>query len=130
LPPLITTVSLKKMTTTFPTFDIATQRLKSFLNDQGWPTMVVWVEQSSVKPTSKSSAVLLPSDAYDEDNAKRDYDKAVHNGLGVAFEGLATTENQSYVAVTWPNNAEESECLMYCDHDLKLSLRVPRPSLV
>lgn len=118
------------MTDTFPTFDIAKQRLKSFLNDQGWPPMVVWVEQSSVKHTSKDSATLLPSEAYDEDKAKREYDKAVQNGLGVAFEGLASTENQSYVAVTWPKSEEESERLMYCDHDLKLSLRVPRPSLV
>lgn len=118
------------MTTTFPTFDIATQRLKSFLNDQGWPAMVVWVAESSVKPISKDSAILLPSESYDEGNAKQDYEKAVQNGLGVAFEGLGSTENQSYVAVTWPNDEEESEHLMYCDHDLKLSLRVPRPSIV
>ena len=114
----------------FPTFEVAKERLQGFLSTESWPIQIEWVAITDIKPISPSKATRVAHTDYSESLAKQHYQEAVSRGFGVAFEGLCASEGKSFIAVTWPQDEEESEYLMYCETDLKLSLRASRPTLI
>jgi hypothetical protein len=110
----------------FTNFEIALQRFQLFLAGQGWPSNIIWVASASIEMKSPKTAELNPHFQYNQEKAKQDYDFAVYRGLGVAIEGLASTNEETYAAVTWPKDEAESESLMFCENSLKMSIKTPR----
>ena len=96
-------------------FEQAEKRFKNFLNENRWPSRIIWVSPSSIIMKSPQKAELRSKEKYDQNNAKKDYSEAVNRGLGVAIEGVATTSKITYAAITWPKNEIESEYLLYSD---------------
>lgn len=102
-----------KIETVCPPFEEATRRLQAFLSENGWPTDIVWLK-------SGDSAERLQSG-----EAKRKYEFARWQGLGVCLEAVRLIGSSTFAVVLYPRDSEEAERLMYPPNgSLKLSVAI------
>jgi hypothetical protein len=98
---------------TCPPFEEATKRFQAFLFQNGWPTEIVWVRNTDQREQLRAS------------EAEGEYDFARRQGLGVCLDAIRIVQDSTIALVTYPNNADEAERLMYpADGGLKLSVVV------
>ncbi len=121
---------LKYINMAFPTFNEAVNRMSKFLKDNEWPTDIYWIKSTDIKFISIDKAKLLRPIKNDKAKAKQLFKDAVIRNFGVAFDGLAYDGQISYVTICWPKDMRESELLLFCDNDLKISLKVPKPIII
>jgi len=94
-----------------PAFEEATNRFKAFLLQNGWPTDIVWV-----KSTEHLDRIQLSE-------ARREYEFARHQGLGVCLHAIRVARGSAVAVVEYPRDSDESERLMYpSDGGLKLTV--------
>src|SRR5678816_1411150 len=70
-----------------PSFEEATSRFRAFLSENGWPTEIAWVK----------SAELL--EQLQPNQAKREYEFALHQGLGVCLYAIRAIGDSTFAVV-------------------------------
>ena len=95
-----------------PSFKEATNRFRTFLFENGWPTEIVWVKRAE-----RLDERLQP------DQAHREYEFARQQGFGVCLYAVRAVGGSSFAVVEYPRDSDEAERLMYpSDGTLKLSV--------
>jgi hypothetical protein len=109
-----------------PTFDIAVERLKRFLSDQGWPSALVWrFETDIVRGRHCDVVVRRRRETGALSSARARYERGRRLGVGIALEVACDLEEAACATVYWTTDAREAECRMMPERGLKLSIVTP-----
>ena len=109
-----------------PTFEAAVERLKRFLNDQGWPSTLVWrFETDIVRGRQCDLVVRRRSEAEAVLSARADYQDGRRQGVGIALKVACDLEGAACATVYWTTDVKEAGYRMMPARGLKLGIVTP-----
>jgi len=109
-----------------PQFEVAVERLKRFLSDQGWPDTLVWrAETDIVRGRHCDVVVRRRREAEAVSSARARYEEGRRLGVGIALEVACDLEQVACATVYWTTDAKEAEYRMMPERGLKLSIATP-----
>jgi hypothetical protein len=109
-----------------PTFDAAVERLRRFLDDQGWPSTLVWRLQTDIVRGRHCDVVVRRrSEAAAVSSARAHYETGRRHGVGIALQVACDLEGVACATVYWTTDMTEAEYRMMPARGLKLGIVTP-----
>lgn len=103
----------------------ATKRFRDFLQEQGWPTNIVWLQRDDVLPRSKGISIRARDYSEAFGRASQEYSAGKSKGLGVALIAHCADDQSTFASIFLPaDDFEAQRALM--GKGLKLSAFVDR----
>jgi hypothetical protein len=91
-----------------PQFEVAVERLKHFLRDQGWPDALVWrAEMDIVCGRQCDVVVRRRREAEAVSSARARYEEGRRLGVGIALEVACDLEQVACATVYWTTDARK-----------------------
>jgi hypothetical protein len=101
----------------------AQNQLSEFLERQGWPTRVVWLQRNDLLPERQTFWVGPQDSAQTFAAAERVYEEGRRRGLGISVEAICADKKSTFAAIFLPRDEDEAQRLMI-PQGLKLGVPV------
>jgi hypothetical protein len=108
------------------TFDETVSRFRDFLQSQGWPSKIAWLQREHLLVAKIWRFWVREPGPHAELGAKATYELGLKQGYGIRLDGICADENTTFATVFVPRDHVESEQAMMLG-GVKLSIPTKRP---
>jgi len=82
-----------------PDFNAALEKFINFLEQEGWPTEIIWLAKNRVSSHKRNAWVFRPQDLCDPSISRNFYNEILDGDFSIKLEGLGQLDGRSVIFI-------------------------------